>query len=491
MGWLSKTLGSIIDSIIEAKKDETEAYDSPATVLRDDGDILWVHIPGGVDETPIKKTIDAKRGDVIQVRVGGGTAWATGNQTAPPTDDTKAKEADSKARDANILAKLAKKTADKAGKTATNYLSWSAEYGLVVSEDATEDPEEMEGGSTRVTYDGVEMYKGQTRVAKFGEISVIGDEDSAHAYLDPDTFNITNEDGVQFFSVDMDGGTYSVYVTSTHGEGVVAPNTEVAITSDAAGLAQSGNSILVHHESMGGGFIENTTWFVYKGTPYSGSKTGSAGAVIRLDYDGDKTFTFLSNATVSRNTIVFITAEVTALAPSFSLGTRGAGEKGAFSAVIGEGLVAEYDNQVVFGKYNNNSVDNILEIGHGTPTNPQNILEVDQLGYLNCANHKDGINAAGSSNGWYYRKWANGFVECWTTTTITPSGANTATAKDLVLPMQLSTKYTMQATIQGIPEIATCHIGLTSASTSKIYLHIYASNTTTRTVNVYVAGIAS
>ena len=27
MGWLSKTLGSIIDSIIEAKKDETEAYD--------------------------------------------------------------------------------------------------------------------------------------------------------------------------------------------------------------------------------------------------------------------------------------------------------------------------------------------------------------------------------------------------------------------------------------------------------------------------------
>lgn len=168
MGWLSKTLGSIIDSIIEAKKDETEAYDSPATVLRDDGDILWVHIPGGVDETPIKKTIDAKRGDVIQVRVGGGTAWATGNQTAPPTDDTKAVKADKKASEANIVAKLAKKTADKAGKTATNYLSWSAEYGLVVSEDATEDVTQMQGGNTRIISDGMEVYKGQTLLAHFG-----------------------------------------------------------------------------------------------------------------------------------------------------------------------------------------------------------------------------------------------------------------------------------------------------------------------------------
>lgn len=189
MGWLSKTLGSIIDSIIEAKKDETEAYDSSATVLRDDGDILWVHIPGGVDETPIKKTIDAKRGDVIQVRVGGGTAWATGNQTAPPTDDTTAVKADKKASEANIVAKLAQKTADKAGKTATNYLSWSSQYGLIVSEDATEDPTEMTGGSTRIISDGMEVYKGQNRVAKFSEVSVLGKTDGTNQNLtiDPST----------------------------------------------------------------------------------------------------------------------------------------------------------------------------------------------------------------------------------------------------------------------------------------------------------------
>lgn len=231
MGWLSKTLGSIIDSIIEAKKDETEAYDSSATVLRDDGDILWVHIPGGVDETPIKKTIDAKRGDVIQVRVGGGTAWATGNQTAPPTDDTKAKEADTKAKDANILAKLAKKTADKAGKTATNYLSWSAEYGLIVSEDATEDPTEMEGGNTRITSDGMEVYKGQTLLAHFGrEIALYSNAGVPLAYFGYSRGPSGTGNFAQYYTLGVrqgDAEKYSValgYMTEASGQRSQAQN---------------------------------------------------------------------------------------------------------------------------------------------------------------------------------------------------------------------------------------------------------------------------
>lgn len=231
MGWLSKTLGSIIDSIIEAKKDETEAYDSPATVLRDDGDILWVHIPGGVDETPIKKTIDAKRGDVIQVRVGGGTAWATGNQTAPPTDDTKAKEADSKAKDANIIAKLAKKTADQAGKTATNYLSWSQEYGLIVSEDATEDPTEMEGGNTRIISDGMEVYKGQTLLAHFGrEIALYSNAGVPLAYFGYSRGPSGTGNFAQYYTLGVRQGNaekYSValgYMTEASGQRSQAQN---------------------------------------------------------------------------------------------------------------------------------------------------------------------------------------------------------------------------------------------------------------------------
>ena len=79
---------------------KTTSYNTPATVTRVEGDTAWVHIDGGVDETPVKLTIAAHEGDKVQVRVGGGTAWLTGNGTRPPTDDA--------------LAELAKLTADGA-----------------------------------------------------------------------------------------------------------------------------------------------------------------------------------------------------------------------------------------------------------------------------------------------------------------------------------------------------------------------------------------
>ena len=79
---------------------KTTSYSTPATVTRVEGDTAWVHIDGGVDETPVKMTIAAHAGDKVQVRVGGGTAWLTGNGSRPPTDDA--------------LAELAKLTADGA-----------------------------------------------------------------------------------------------------------------------------------------------------------------------------------------------------------------------------------------------------------------------------------------------------------------------------------------------------------------------------------------
>lgn len=79
------------EAIRATSKQTTSAYDTSATVTRIEGSTAWVHIPGGVDETPVKLTIDAKPGDTVQVRVGGGKAWLTGNATAPPTDDSMAK----------------------------------------------------------------------------------------------------------------------------------------------------------------------------------------------------------------------------------------------------------------------------------------------------------------------------------------------------------------------------------------------------------------
>ncbi len=88
-------------------KQGQQPYDTQATVTRVDGNTLYVHIPGGVEETPVKRTINASEGDTIQIRVGGGSAWAVGNASAPPTDDTQAYIAGTKAA-------AAQNTADKA-----------------------------------------------------------------------------------------------------------------------------------------------------------------------------------------------------------------------------------------------------------------------------------------------------------------------------------------------------------------------------------------
>jgi hypothetical protein len=113
---MSATYDKIIKGFAQAIKESgekgTSPYDTTAEVLRVNGDTAWVHIAGGVDETPVKKTIDCKAGDMVQLRVGGGRAWITGNATAPPTDDTKANKANETALSANKKAVTAYKTAE-------------------------------------------------------------------------------------------------------------------------------------------------------------------------------------------------------------------------------------------------------------------------------------------------------------------------------------------------------------------------------------------
>lgn len=112
---------STVKDFVKALKSEnkkTSAYDTTAKVTRIDGDTVWVHIAGGVDETPVKRTISAKAGDTVQVRVGGGNAWLTGNQTAPPTDDEKAEKAHTVATKAESKAENAQESADIAMESA-------------------------------------------------------------------------------------------------------------------------------------------------------------------------------------------------------------------------------------------------------------------------------------------------------------------------------------------------------------------------------------
>lgn len=87
MDKLAKELKNMMTASDDRKP---KPYDTQAEVLRVENDIAWVHIPGGVEETPVRLTMNAKKGDMVNIHVASGSAWITGNGTNPPTDDTEA-----------------------------------------------------------------------------------------------------------------------------------------------------------------------------------------------------------------------------------------------------------------------------------------------------------------------------------------------------------------------------------------------------------------
>ena len=114
---MSKATKKFTEAMKAAMKQTTTGYDTTAEVKRIEGGTAWVHIPGGVDETPVKLTVDAKAGDTVQVRVSGGSAWIVGNATSPPTDDKVAKKAQEIAEKAGEANKYITKITGREGVT--------------------------------------------------------------------------------------------------------------------------------------------------------------------------------------------------------------------------------------------------------------------------------------------------------------------------------------------------------------------------------------
>lgn len=141
----------LVNAIQQANKRTTSAYDTLATVTRIDGSTAWVHVDGGVEETPVEMTIACKKGDKVRVRFSGGYAYTIGNSTAPPTDDYTAIIAKNTAFFAKTTAVDAKDTADRVDKTTKPaYVSYTTYYKLAEIEplQPSDDTWEDEGWST-------------------------------------------------------------------------------------------------------------------------------------------------------------------------------------------------------------------------------------------------------------------------------------------------------------------------------------------------------
>lgn len=186
-GGVDRLVQTILQAIKQEKK--TKAYFTQAEVKKVDKDTAWVHIPNGVEMTPVKKTINCKKGDIVQVRVGDGTATITGNGTSPPTDDTRAIKADVKAASATKKAVKAQETADGADKRIKNLNQYfwakegsSSEAGAHVTEVPQNDFEDNPtGGNMLLKSAGLYLRDGLVNLLQILQNTIIvGPENRLH-----------------------------------------------------------------------------------------------------------------------------------------------------------------------------------------------------------------------------------------------------------------------------------------------------------------------
>lgn len=212
---LSKDLVNIIKKTQETK---TSPYDTQAEVVRVEGGIAWVHIPGGVDETPVRMTINARQGDTVQVRVANGTAFLVGNGSAPPTDDHKADIATN-------LAYKAQETAEEAvaGVDGVVQYFWHDANGAHITEiPQKEFVENPSGGNLLARSNGIAVRDGSTELATFGTEIMLGRRLSGHVTVTqsslrfyPDwgssDFNYARKSGVEVTETFIGDGATKVY----------------------------------------------------------------------------------------------------------------------------------------------------------------------------------------------------------------------------------------------------------------------------------------
>ena len=177
---------------IKESKPKTSPYDTTALVRRIEGDTAWVHIPGGMDETPVKMTINAKEGDTVQVRVANGTAFLVGNATAPPTDDTAAAKVADNLNKVEKNLNNVKYVADEASRIAgnNNQYFWFTESGGDTGAHITEKPQidfmadPSNGGANLLARsNGVAVRDGTAELATFGSSIVEIGKNSPNAVI--------------------------------------------------------------------------------------------------------------------------------------------------------------------------------------------------------------------------------------------------------------------------------------------------------------------
>ena len=289
---IAKDLAGIIKN---SDSKATTPYDTKATVKKVENGIAWVQIPGGVDETPVQMTLNAKEGDTVQVRVSGGRAWITGNGTAPPTDDARANDAYKAADKAYSVAENAIMDAQRAHEAADSAEA-SAEQAQTSAENAGEYAARALGNLSTVQ----SVTETLNWITAHGTMTLTTDTalDPTHVYFVRDN-NGDYEVGNYHYSVVTepkleDISTY--YVLSIDESLNNYVGTHLAVTSEGLWLLPDagGNKVLIATGGQGHTYEEAGTYIISGSTRLAeftadGIQVGQTGeSHLEMDYHSMK-----------------------------------------------------------------------------------------------------------------------------------------------------------------------------------------------------------
>ena len=550
---LIKTLAEAIDS--QAKKAKSTAYDTTAEVRRVEGDTVWVHIPGGVDETPVRKTISCSPGDSVQVRIANGRGFLVGNGTSPPTDDTVAYIAQETANVAVEDAARARTAADSAeasaieAKSAANQaVSDAATAGRAASVAQTAAEAALETANTKKTVfvneptppyhvgdlwvynevetDNLQTSDGDDLIIALGDIIEAVILGSTTVYVctnarltgsfDENDWKLaaTDDSAVnelrEWFWHDANGahvlGDVSGYrndITST-GMNIVDTSTETSVAafgSSGATIGQTGGAhsvIDANGQRFYGG--DGTTELANIGY---GSAVGESGTTNSAYY----TFGHRNQGPNGEMTVgSFSVAEgVFAQAEGYCSHAEGVGCEaiGKYSHAQNEHSIALSDSQTVLGKNNVEDANGTYAVivGNGTAPNVSarsNALTVDWSGNVVAAGKVTGTNTVteeGTSGDWTYRKWASGKAEAWGT--LSASSAK-FTATGSVYYRSLTSQAFPTSLFNAAPRVTAtvemANIGGTTVqnvTSSTFTVNVMSAVATSRALTIYVYAVGT
>lgn len=245
-----KQVKQILSAIQEIGSHETKPYETKATVTRVEDGKAYIHIDGGVTETPATMAVTAKAGDTVTVTVKNSGVTITGNTTDPPDN------AKGDVMKLSRVVETVKDTADKSSveiEKLTQYF-WHDDQGAHVS---TEEGS-TSGPNALLTAAGLHVRDGDTDLASFlREGATIGSTAFLHTVIDSDSLDVRDRSDavVATFSannaqigkndtwhITMESNGYTIY------EGTTARYRITSFTdtdpAEAGTLMRSGNSHL-------------------------------------------------------------------------------------------------------------------------------------------------------------------------------------------------------------------------------------------------------